>query len=184
MTFVEEMILAARGLVALIMGRRNSPDYFDLSPRGLVGSFIAFAIATGLNAFLPMLLGADGDMGLSAGQATFMALMLFGLQIGFAALMLRQIGRLDGLMPYLVADNWATFYITLLSALLSVTGMAGEAALFLIAIVVIVIEIQIARLIVTLRPLQIAAFLIAQLVGVTVGLLLLGALIPAPAVGV
>ena len=47
-------------------------------------------------------------------------------------------------------------------------------------LVVLVIEINIARLVVTLTPLQIAMFLIAQVVGVSIGLIVLGALMPLP----
>jgi hypothetical protein len=43
---------------------------------------------------------------------------------------------------------------------------------------VIIVEVNIARLIVTLTPIQIAMFLIAQLVGVSIGLLLVGFLFP------
>jgi hypothetical protein len=45
---------------------------------------------------------------------------------------------------------------------------------------VIIVEVNIARLIVTLPPLQIAMFLIAQLVGVSIGLLLISFLFPLP----
>ena len=51
-------------------------------------------------------------------------------------------------------------------------------AVIAIGILVIVIEINIARLIVTLSPLQIAMFLVAQLVGVSIGLLLIGIMFP------
>ena len=81
--------------------------------------------------------------------------------------MLRQIGRLDGLVPYLVADNWATFFITIISTLLSLAGIGDEFAIIALGILVIIVEINIARLIVTLPGLQIAMFLIAQLVGVS-----------------
>ena len=54
--------------------------------------------------------------------------------------------------------------------------------LIVLAIVVIVIEVNIARLIVTLSPLQIAMFLVAQLVGVSIGLAIIGFAFPvAPA---
>ena len=45
-----------------------------------------------------------------------------GQEIGFSAIVLRQLKRLDGLVPYLVADNWATFYITVFSTVLALVN--------------------------------------------------------------
>lgn len=173
------MTAAGRGVLALIKGDRRAPAHFDFSERGLVGSFIAFLTVAGLNAALPLLLGMDGPH-VSAFRSIVMVAILFAFQIGFAAIVLRQLKRLDGLVPYIVADNWSTFFVTLGSSLLALFGLAGDVTLILVGILVIVIEINIARLIVTLSPLQIAMFLIAQLVGVTLGLIVVGALLPLP----
>lgn len=171
------MTAAARGVLAIIRGNRRAPEYFDLSQRGLVGSFIALLLVTGLNAVLPTLLGVRGPAG-SVFRSVAMIAILFAFQVGFSAIVLRQIRRLDGLVPYLVADNWATFYITIATSLLAIVGVGGDFALIAIGILVIVVEINIARLIVTLTPLQIAMFLIAQLVGVSIGLILIGVVFP------
>ena len=171
------MLAAGRGLLALIVGDRRASSHFVFSPRGLAGSFIAFLAVTAVNASLPVLLGFSGP-GVSITRSVIMVVVLFALQIGFAAIVLRQLKRLDGLLPYLVADNWSTFFITLGSSLLAVLGLANDLAIVGIGILVIIVEINIARLIVTLSPLQIAMFLIAQLVGVSIGLLLLGMLFP------
>ncbi len=178
-TFIEEMTAAAKGCLALLLGRRNAASFFDFSQRGLVSSFIAFLFATALNAYLPLLLRLDIPPG-SITRGLVTSGLLLGLQIGFAALVLRQLGRLDGFTPYLIADNWATFFFTLISLALVVVGFPGDVALFAIGIVVIVVEINIARLIVTLSPLQIAMFLIAQMVGLSIGLLLLAFFMPLP----
>lgn len=58
--------------------------------------------------------------------------------------------------------------------------MSGDVMLIFLVIVVLVIEINIARLIVTLPGLQIAIFLIAQLVGVSIGLLAINVVMPLP----
>jgi hypothetical protein len=177
MTIVEELTAAARGVLALIVGNRRAADYFDFSLRGLAGSFIAFLMVTALQAVMPSLLGVRGPEG-SVFRAMTTVAILFTLQVGFSAIVLRQLRRLDGFIPYLVADNWATFFVTLGSTLLLMVGMGGDLAIILIGILVIVIEINIARLIVTLSPLQIAMFLVAQLVGVSIGLLLVGVVFP------
>lgn len=176
-SIIEELTAAARGVLALVVGDRRAPDYFDFSLRGLAGSFVAFLTVTGVNAALPSLLGMDRQAG-SITRAALMVAILFGFQLAFSAIVLRQLKRLDGLIPYLVADNWATFFVTIASTALVLFGLTGDIALIFIGILVIVIEINIARLIVTLSPLQIAMFLIAQLVGVSLGLLLVGLMFP------
>ena len=178
-TIIEEMTAAGRGVLALIVGDRRAANHFDFSDRGLIGSFIAFLIVAGVNATLPSLLGAGGPAA-SIFRSITMIAILFACQLGFAALVLRQLKRLDGLVPYLVADNWATFFITLGSSVLAILGLSGDIALIAIGILVIVVEINIARLIVTLSPLQIAMFLVAQLVGVSIGLALIGLILPLP----
>jgi hypothetical protein len=176
-SLIDEMSAAARGCIALIVGDRRAADYFDFSLRGVAGSFIAFLAATLINALVPLLFGVQPQPG-EISRSLLLVAVLFALQLGCSALVLRQIGRLDGLLPYLVADNWATFFISILSTVLTIAGVGGEFAIIAIGILVIVVEINIARLIVTLTPLQIAMFLVAQLVGVTIGLLVLGGLMP------
>jgi hypothetical protein len=177
-TFLEELMAAGRGVFALLIGDRRAGTYFDFSQRGLVGSFIAFLAVTGLNAVLPAILGSKVPGGIT--RSILMIAILFGLQLAFSAIVLRQLKRMDGLVPYLVADNWATFFLTLISGALAAAGIEGDAVLIVLAIIVIVIEVNIARLIVTLTPLQIAMFLIAQLVGVSIGLAIIGFTFPLP----
>ncbi|MBI4921145.1 MAG: hypothetical protein HY834_05305 [Devosia nanyangense] len=177
-TFLEELMAAGRGVIGLLIGNRQAGSYFDFSYRGLAGSFIAFLAVTGLNAVLPVVLGIKDPGGI--GRAILMVAILFVLQLAFSAIVLRQLKRLDGLVPYVVADNWATFFLTLISGGLAAAGINGDAVLIVLGIVVIVIEVNIARLIVTLSPLQIAMFLIAQLVGVSIGLAIIGLAFPLP----
>jgi hypothetical protein len=176
-TFIEEMMAAGRGVIGLLTGDRQAGSYFDFSRRGLLGSFIALLLVTALNAVLPIVLGVE-DAGIARDVAA--VVILFTLQIGFSAIVLRQLKRMDGLVPYLVADNWATFFLTLISSAIAAAGFSNDVTLVILAIVVIFIEVNIARLIVTLSPLQIAMFLVAQLVGVFIGLQLVGMIFPVP----
>lgn len=176
-TFIEEMMAAGRGVIGLLVGDRQAGSYFDLSERGLAGSFIALLLVTALNAVLPIMLGSEGD---SITRGVVMVVLLFLLQLGFSIIVLRQVGRMDGLVPYLVADNWATFFLTLVSAALAAAGLANDFTLIVLGIVVILVEVNIARLIVTLPPFQIAMFLIAQLIGVLIGLGLISLIFPVP----
>ena len=169
---------AGRGVFGLLIGNRQAGTYFDFSQRGLAGSFIAFLVVTGLNAALPVALGMKDSGGIA--RSILMVAILFAFQLAFSAIVLRQLKRMDGLIPYLVADNWATFFLTLISAALAAAGVSGDPVLIVLGIVVIVVEVNIARLIVTLSPLQIAMFLIAQLVGVCIGLGIIGLTFPLP----
>jgi len=184
---IQEIVDAGRGTVALLIGRGNAGEYFDLSLRGLVGSFIAFLVAATFNAFLPGIMGAqesieNGAM-LTPTSAILMVITLFAIQTAFGALALRQFGRLDGLVPYLVADNWASFYITVLSVVLMFFNASAEMSILMVGAIALISKINIARLIVTLKPIQIAMFLIAQLVGILVGLIIVGSLLPEGALG-
>jgi hypothetical protein len=176
--FLEELMAAGRGVFSLVIGDRKAGSYFDFSQRGLYGSFIAFLVVTGINAALPVVLGIKDSGGIA--RSILMVAILFAFQLGFSAIVLRQLKRMDGLVPYLVADNWATFFLTLISGALAAAGIDGDPVLIVLAIAVIVIEVNIARLIVTLSPLQIAMFLIAQLVGVSIGLAIIGFTFPLP----
>jgi hypothetical protein len=174
-TFIEEMMAAGRGVIGLLTGDRQAGSYFDLGQRGLLGSFIALLLITALNAVLPIILGDETE---SITRGVLTVVLMLGLQIGFSIIVLRQVRRMDGLVPYLVADNWATFFLTLISAALAAAGLANDFTLIVLGVVVIIIEVNIARLILTLPPLQIAMFLIAQLVGVSIGLVVIGFLFP------
>ena len=176
-TFIEEMMAAGRGVLGLFVGNRQSGGYFDFSQHGLAGSFIALLLVTVLNAAMPTIMGATDD---SITRAVAVVAILFGLQVGFTVIALRQLKRMDGFVPYLVADNWATFFLTLVSTALVAGGLASDFTLIVLGVIVIIIEVNIARLIVTLSPIQIALFLVAQLVGVALGLLLVGFIFPVP----
>lgn len=186
-TNIEETIDAGRGFIAILLGRRNASQYFDLGMRGLAGSFIAFLVAATFNAFLPAIMGGaagvENPAALSPTMAIIMVIILLVMQTAFGALALRQFDRLDGLVPYLVADNWTTFFITILSVSLLLLNVSAQISVMIIGGAVLVSEINIARLIVTLKPIQIVMFLIAQLVGILIGLMILGSMLPGAAMG-
>jgi len=175
-TFVEEALDAARGTWALVFGRQDAASYFDFSQRGLIGSFIALLLAVAVSVFGPQLLGAGSPTGAAAG-VTLLSALIFAVQIGAAYLVLQMMGRLDGFMPYLVADNWANFYVSLFGLLLSVLLGASDIMLLVMGVLAIVIEVNIARRIVTLAPVQVAIFIVAQLAANFIGLMILGGFI-------
>lgn len=175
-TFLEETLSAIQGCWALITGRQDAARYFDFTQRGLIGSFIALVLATGISVFGPMLLGVPAQPG-AATSAAMLAGLLFALQLGAAYIVLRQMGRLDGLVPFIVADNWVNFVVSLFGTIILVLLGGSDIMLFVVGIVSIVIEVNIARRILTLAPLQVATFIVVQIVAQLIGVLILGGLL-------
>lgn len=172
-----EVASAARGVAALVIGDRRAASYFDFSDRGLVGSFIAFLVVALINTAVPLVLGIPGMSG-TVFRAIATVIIVLALQIGAAAIVLRQLKRPDALVPYVVADNWATFFLTIATTALGLTGIGGELLMVVTGIVIIIIMVNIARLILTLTAWQIVTFLVAQLISGIVALMLLTLIFP------
>lgn len=161
-TFLEELVDAARGTFALLTGNRRAPTYFDFSQRGLVSSFIAFLFAGALSAYGPRLLGFSTQSG-AAALGLLMSATLYVLQGGVAWVILRQFARLDGFVPYIVAFNWINLFASLVTLVLLLVG-AGQYATIIVGVAALVVEVNIARLVVTLPPLQVVTFIVAKLI--------------------
>lgn len=172
--FLDEAVAAARGVAGLVVGDRAVERHFDLTLRGLLGSLIALLLVTAASAYLPVLMGQPG--GILRGILAYS--LLLSLQVGFSAIVLFQVKRLDGFVPYFTADNWASVYVTILSTALSLMGVSDEFLSVPIAVLVIVIAVNIGRLIVKLEPLQVAMFVIAQMVGAVAGGFVLSLFVP------
>lgn len=156
---------ALRGCLALLIGDRQAPTYFDFSQRGLLGSLIATVLGIGIAAFGPVLLGTSPAEG-SASQTVIINLALFLVQAGMAWVALRQMGRQDGFVPYLVATNWVTFASALLLLVSAILGPLGGILLIVVVILAIASFVNIGRFVVTLAPLQIAMLFVVEAVGV------------------
>lgn len=173
MTIVDEFVAAMRGCVALVMGRREAPSYFDFSQKGLVGSLIAVLVTLGITAYWPLVAGVPLPPG-SATQSVLLNGMLFVAQAGTGFLALRQMGRQDGFIPYLVASNWVTLFVALISPFTYLLGPAGILVVLLIVVIAITTFINVGRLIVTLKPMQIGLLFLSQAVGVFLAIVVLG----------
>ena len=180
-TFLEELTAAMRGCIALVMGRREAASYFDFSQRGLVGSLIATLVAVAIAGFGPVLVGVPLPPG-SATQSIIINVVLFLAQAATAFVALRQMGRQDGFVPYLVASNWVTLASSILLLLSTLLGQSGIIILLLVAILAIMTFINIGRFIVTLKPMQIGVVFISQAVGVFLALAVVAVLMGPPAV--
>lgn len=179
-SFFEEARDAALGAWALALGRRDAAQYFDFSLRGLVSSFIALVLAIAIAGFAPLVLGVDAGPA-SATQATIANVTVYAAQIGAAWLFLRRIGRLDGLIPFLVATNWVAFLGGLMLAVSPLFGPLGLVILFAVAIGILVIYINIGRHLVTLSPLYIGLLLATEILASLVALVILALMFPPPA---
>jgi hypothetical protein len=170
-TFLDEARTAARGVWALLMGDRAAPGYFLFSQAGMVGSFIAVLAVTTVE-----LVFTSSVMSASLIVALVQNAVLYAAVLGTSYLYLRQIARLDAFLPFIVALNWSN---AILSIGLLVAVTLGLSFLVIVAgIAAIVVSINIARLIMTLKPLQIALLIIAQVVGIFAALILLALVFP------
>ena len=180
-TFIEEIVNAARGCWALVIGRQDVASYFDFSQRGLIGSLIAVLIAILLAAFGPMLTGVTMPSGMPT-QSVIVNGALFFAQAAMAWIVLRQMGRQDGFVPYLVASNWVTLFSGTLLLISTLFGEIGIGILLAVVVLALLTFINIGRFIVTLKPIQIGLLFISQAVGVFLALGIVAILLPAMAV--
>lgn len=187
--FFEEAASAFRGCIALITGKRDASAYFDFRQNGLIGSLIAIIVALAVQAFGPPLLGRPGPAGLPTSVVMFGGIII-AVQYGIAWFVLRLLGRSDGIVPFVVVQNWVSLIQAILAVLivavfgepLSVEPGAeiaqltnGSIPFLILGILALVAYVNIGRLILTLRPAHVALFVGAQLLTALIVQPLLGA---------
>ena len=176
-TFLDELMAAARGCVALLVGNRQAPSYFDFSQRGLVGSLIALVIGLAVQAFGPQLLGVtEGSAGGSA--VVILGGIMLAVEIGVAYAVLRILSRGEELVPFIVVQNWTVMIQGVIAVIITAvfgppfavdpaTKMAeftnGTLPYLVLGIAALIVWVNSARLILTLRPKHVALFVAAQL---------------------
>ncbi len=174
--FIAEFRSAMRGIVALLGGDRAAPRYFDFSPAGVAGSFVPVLVVAVLEMIEQMAIGmaAPGDITRSAVQTG----IIYAVFIGSTALLLLAIGRRDAFRPFLVTYNWVNAALTMVIGLLMMAGFMVAMALAFVGTLVMIINIG--RLIMTLKPGQVAMLLITQVIGGAVSLLIISSLYAVP----
>jgi len=170
-SLVEEARAAARGLMALLTGDRGAARYFTFTQSGLVSSFIAVLFVTGIELVASAAMGGGG---MFAGLVQ--QVIIYAAVVGSSALYLRQIGRWDALVPFVVTLNWCNAILSLVMLVTLLLGLTFLSIIFLIA--GIVLSINIGRLAMTLKPLQIFLLIIAQAVGLILAVLVLLMIFP------
>lgn len=190
MTFLDELIGAARGCLGLVVGDKQSSSYFDFRQTGLVGSFIALVVSLAIQAFGPQLLGVPTPPGISMGVVILGGLVT-AVQFGVAYAVLRQLGRNDGFVPFVVVQNWATLFQAAIAVgaigilgqpiAMDSNGVAqltnGSIPFIMLGIAALVVSINIGRLILTLKPLHVGLFVISQMVTALVAQAFLGSIL-------
>lgn len=173
-SFLQETASALRGVWALVVGDRSAASYFDLGQRGLVTSFLALILMIALQLGVSMALGFS-EPGGHARSVLQTALAYAGIAAA-SSLLLRALGRQDAFVPYLVTLNWSN---VLFSALILVIALIGVApAIYVVMVAAVIVSVNIARLIMTLRPGQIAMLILVQVIGFFAGLVLLSLVLP------
>lgn len=170
-TLVDEARAAVRGVFALVVGDRSAPRYFSFTQAGLVGSFIAVLIITPVELVFTATLGMGGVFKLFVQNA-----LLYAGFLGATWLYLRLIGRTDALVPFMVATNWANAILSIVSLAVALLGLSFLGiALLLVGLIVL---INTARLVMTLKAMQVVLLTVVQSVGIIAISLLILALFP------
>jgi hypothetical protein len=175
-TLFQELVAAGQGIALLIRGDRTAARHFDASRRGVAGSFIALLLLVVALALLPI--AVQGPQPGAIAESLISNVALCAAEVAFAAIALRQLGRLDGLPLYIVVSNWINVFGTVAAVLLLAIGFPASITVFAIVVALFVLEINLGRRLLNLQPLQVAMLLIAQMVGISIGLVLIGLLLP------
>lgn len=139
-----------------------------------MGSLIAFIAMVGLSS---LVLTALPGGSVSLFRSVMADVLLYVGQIAMAAAYLRQIKRSEGFIPYLVATNWSTTYLTI-AGLAIAFAMGGVLFMLISSIAILVTMINIARLVVGLSKMQVALFIGAQILGGVFGALVFMTMFP------
>lgn len=146
---------ALRGVVAIAIGDRAAPRWFDLTGVGLVGSFIALTTALLVVAVLQLAISGGG-----VALNLLASLGIYAVAIAMTAAFLSLVGRRDALVPVLATQNWASAYLNLLLVLVALVG--GLAPMVIVLLIGVVISVNILRLIGALKAGQIVGFFAFQ----------------------
>lgn len=173
----EEAKQAARGVWGLIVGDRNAPSHFNFGQDGLITSFLALLVVLALQLLVQV------ASGLGAFESALMAVLIYASVLGVSVVFLRQQGRSDALVPFIVTTNWFNAAVSLGSLALVLSGlMMLLSGLVVIALLVLelVVFINIGRIILTFKASQIVLLLIVQFVGVMLALIVMFMILPPP----
>lgn len=166
MSLAEEARFAGRGVLALLLGQRDAPSYFNLTLHGLVGSFIAM-LAVFLVGSAYSIASSPPELDLHLWHLFLTFSFTYGAIFLAIAFMLSQFNRREKLVPYLVASSWSSVVGSILSVIGFALGQTGANVWSLVIFVaIIVVEVNIARFIIGLTLWKIVGFLVGQFVAI------------------
>lgn len=174
----QETAYAAQGSWRLLIGRRDAPGFFVTDLRGLVSSFIALLVSIAITLGAASL--GPGQAQVSSFALIFTNAVLYGALVAASWAVLRMVGKGDRFIAFLTVDNWLNAFISAVLTLAGLVGFSGEVVMVVAVVAGLVARINNARLVVGLNLGQIVMLMIAQVVGVVIGLGILGMFIPVP----
>lgn len=164
--YLEEMVDAARGIYALIRGEKEKLGYFNFSQSGLVGSFIAVFIGL----ILQELFAGSGpeEFQVPAWANLLSYAILYATPFIVAYGFLGIIGERDRMRGYIVVNNWASFFFTLIIVAIFIFQLLASVGYFVIVVLTIIIFWRTARIILGFSVPQTIIFFVATVMGVLV----------------
>jgi len=164
--YLEEMVDAARGIYALIRGEKEKLGYFNFSQSGLVGSFIAVFIGL----ILQELFAGPGpeEFQVPAWANLLSYAILYATPFIVAYGFLGIIGERDRMRGYIVVNNWASFFFTLIIVAIFIFQLLASVGYFVIVVLTIIIFWRTARIILGFSVPQTIIFFVATVMGVLI----------------
>lgn len=175
-SLIDEARLAAQGTVRMIAGRRDAAIFFGEDLPALFGSLLALVAAIVFSLVVSTvqiaMMGATPVV--SSFETVATTAIIFIGQVGGTYAAFRSLRRPDRFVPYFVAENWVSFYLSVVTAVIGLIGLDRGVILLLVGLVTLVTKINIARLVSELHASGIAILIIAQICGGAAALLVVG----------
>lgn len=129
-SLAQEALDAWHGTLRLMGGKPEAPGYFDMSRRGLYGSFIALILSGA--AMGALLAYGEGQAEAPPGDSLFSLFVdvaAYGAQVLVAWIAFGVFGRRERFEPFLVVDNWVSAISVVALIAVTVGGALGALTL-------------------------------------------------------
>lgn len=168
--YFEEMIDAAKGIFSLIRGEQDKLGYFNFSQAGLVGSFIAVFIGLFLQELFsgPSPDGFDVPAWANLVSYTILYATPFIVAYGFLSI----VGQRERMLPYMVINNWASFFFTLILVAIFIFHLLATVGYFIIVILTIIVFWRLSRIVLGFTVPQTIIFFLATIMAVFIAALI------------
>lgn len=157
--YFEELLDAAKGVFALIRGEQDKLNYFNFSRTGLVGSFIAVLIGVFLQEIFSAPPPKDIYVPAWANLVSFALVYSAPIVVTFGFLSI--VNQQERLLPYVVVNNWAIFFFTLISVAIFIFNLHQAVGIFILFILAFIIFWHTSRIILGFTGPQTILFLVA-----------------------